>query len=212
MFLRDLAITTPRKSKFVFGHNGITPGIEELYLFCLGKFYSGQFAKVIVEVGGKGDRSLDKMVDVIRISEEFDFEKYAIEDISGKRKMVIDVLQSGLLAISIAEGWESKRLTDAYECCLSRNLEFKYIFKEKYWRAPSRQAYAAIYCCYEVEQFEAYVIFFDKNKHEICRRKLMDSPYWNLDPFGQASWSEDSNQFIVYTKDKRKNWTAVLNN
>jgi len=212
MFLRYLSITTPRKSKVAFGHNGITPGIEKLYLFCLGKFNSGQFAKVIVEVGGSGDRSMDKMIDVIRISERFDFEKYAAEDVFGKRKMVLDVLQSGLLAISTAEGWDSKPLTAAYNCCLSRNLEFKYIFKEKYWRSPNRQAYAAVYCCYEVEQFEAYVIFFDKSKQEIGRRKLIESPYLDLEPFGKTSWSEDSNQFLVYSKDNRKSWVAILNN
>jgi len=36
----------------------------------------------------------------------------------------------------------------------------------------------------------------------------MESPYWDLYPFGKACWSEDSSQLIVYTKDKRKNWTA----
>ena len=212
MFLRDLSITTPRRSKFAFGHNGIVPSIVELYLFCLGKkLDSGQFAKVIVEVGGSGDCSLDKRIDVIVISERFDFGKYAAENIPGKRKMLINVLQSGLLAIAKAEGWESKPLEVAYECCLSRKLEFKSIFKGKYWRSPNHRAYAALYCCWEVEQFEAYLIFFDKNKQEICRRKLMESPYWDLDPFGKVSWNEDSNQLFVYSKDNRKHWVAFLN-
>lgn len=50
-----------------------------------------------------------------------------------------------------------------------------------------------------------------KNKHEICRRKLMDSAYWDLNPFGKPKWSEDSNQFIVCTKDNGKKWIANLN-
>jgi hypothetical protein len=213
MFLRDLSIETPKRSKIAFDLSEIVPGITQLYLSCLGKrFDSGQFFKVIVEVGGSGDLSIEKIADVVLINERFDFVKYGVQDIPGKRKMVIDVLQSGLLAISNAEGWESSRLIDAYGCCLSRNLEYRFIWKDKYWRSPNKEIYAAVYCCYEVEQFEAYVIFFDSKKNEISRRKLMESPPWSVEPFDRAIWSEDSSQFFVYPKYTNTHWVASLNN
>ena len=209
MFLRDLSVETPRRSLNSFGRNGIAIGIEELYLSCLGKFYSGDFAKVIVETDQMiSDFSVDKMIDVIKIRKSFDFEKYKTESLLGRRKMVLDVLQSGLLTLADLEGWNKLQLLSAYECCVSKNLEMKILYKNKFWRSPDHKLYAGIFNCWEVEQFEAYIIFLNKDKNEIYRTKLMESEYWNLEPFGKVGWSDDSSHFFVFSKDGSRKWAA----
>lgn len=213
MYLRDLSVTTPRKSRNAFGHNGIVPGIIELYLSCLGKFNSGKFTKAIIEVDQViSDPSFDEMGDVIQVCKVFDFEKYLRESLFGKRKMVLDVLQSGLLSIAISDDWDQELLNTAYKCCLSKNLEYNVLYKGKFWRAPNHKLYAGVYSCWEVERFEAYTIFLDKDKNEIYRTKLMESEYWNLQPFGKVNWSDNSNEFFVFSKDGRKSWNTVFKN
>lgn len=141
---------------------------------------------------------------------KFDFQKYQQSSIYERKKMVLDVLLEGVLTVADINGLDRKPLLVAYDCCMHRGLEYKYLLKDKYYLSPNRKQYAGVWCTWNIDKFEAYVIIFDKNKREIERIKLMESPYWDLEPMGKAGWDKDTGEFFLFSKDQSHKWTAAL--
>ena len=124
--------------------------------------------------------------------------------------MVLDVLQEGVLTVADIDGLNRKPLLVAYDCCMQRGLEYKYLLKDKYYLSPNRKQYAGVWCNWNIDKFETYVIIFDKNKREVERVKLMESPYWDLEPMGKAGWDKDTGEFYLFSKDHSHKWTTAF--
>jgi hypothetical protein len=211
MQLREISVGPRSKSKVHFEGLGIIQIITELYLSCLKKYDSGEFCKIIIEIGEQVEENgIDRMLNVVAVKKQFDFEKYHRSNIYERKKMVLDVLQEGVLTLAEIDSLDRKPLLVAYDCCMQKGLEYKYLLKDKYYLSPNRKLYAGVWCNWNIDKFEAYVIIFDKNKKEIERIKLMESPYWDLEPMGNAGWDKKTGEFYLFSKDHSHKWTAAL--
>src|SRR6266498_1297273 len=133
--------------------------ICQLYLSCLGKYSSGVFKKAVVRViPDKTDNNvIEDMVDVISVYKTFDFEKFfQLKDKYAKKKMLLEVLQDGLLTMAKQQGWNIDPLLDSYNCCIKKNLEHKWLRHDKYLLSPGRKYYAGIFCHWDIDKFEVF--------------------------------------------------------
>ena len=96
--------------------------------------------------------------------------------------MLLDVLQERMIDIANHEGWEMSPLREAYQCCIDKRLEHTWLRKNKYFLSPYRKYYAGIFCNWDINIFEAFVVFLDKEKKEIKRVKLFETPAYDVDP------------------------------
>lgn len=192
---------------------GDTWCIQELFLSCLSlKYDSKKFKKIVIELVTKSELSnkIQDMVDVISITKTLDFENYFQCSNYEKKKILLDILQEGITTICESEGWELAPLLKAYQCCLDKKLEYSWLRKDKYFLSPNRKYYAGIYCNWDIDKFEAFAVFLDKEKREIKRVKLFEVEPHQVDPMGKMEWSKDSTHFRLYSKNESNKWEAAL--
>jgi hypothetical protein len=211
MILKDISVGVPYKSKIHFEGRGFIQVVEALYLSCIKRFSSGSFNKIVIELDNDviGDH-LDRMLEVILIKINFDFGLYGSADEFGRKKMILDAIQNGLLRVAQIDNLAQEPILDAYKCCIERGIKHEYYLGDKFYLSPDRRIYAAVWCNWEVEKFEAYIVFFDKKKIELYRKKIMESEHWNLEPFGKAGWDRLTGEFSLFFKDRSKKWSATF--
>ncbi|KAA2238597.1 hypothetical protein F0L74_20450 [Chitinophaga agrisoli] len=148
MKLADISIRTPNKFLLQFNEGGAIWSMTALYLSCLGKYEAGSFKKVTIEISDNADREnqMEEMLNVIKISRVFDFSLYYDGNKFERKKMILDVLQQGLLYIENSKKWDENALKAAYECCLTKKLEHTWIRENKYILSPGRDHYGGVYC------------------------------------------------------------------
>lgn len=210
--LIDIAISSAKKSTSIYLKGGQTWCIQQLYIKCLPKYHTGNFKKAIISLisNNETEDKVENMVDVISITKVFDFEKYSqLSEKYDKKKMLLDVLQAGMITLAKHGGWSIDPLIDAYDCCLAKNLEHKWLRKGKYFLSPDRKYYAGVFCNWDIGTFEAFAIFLNKQKEEISKIKLFEREPWDVDPMGKMGWDKETGEFYMYSKDERHKWTAI---
>jgi len=194
--------------------NIATWSIGRLYLACLGKYQGGVFKKAIIEVSRELAASevnlIEDKVNVVEIHKTFDFELFfQLEDNYAKKKMLLEVLHDGMTLIAKHEGWDINQLQEAYDCCIKRNLEFRWLINNKYHLSPDKKYYAAILCDWDIDKFEVSAVFFNKSKEEIVRTKLFEVMPNDIQLFGKMAWDEGTGEFCLFSKNEKQKWSAL---
>jgi hypothetical protein len=211
--LRDISLggtkqLKEKQKKF----NQSTWCISQLYLTCLGNYSSGVFKKAIVNVvREKTDHNvIENMVDVILIHRIFDFERFfQLDNKYEKKKTILDALHEGLITMAKNEGWDTDQLLDAYNCCLKKKLEHKWLRGNKYFLSPDKKYFAGVFCNWDIDKFEVMAIFFNKHKEEIERVKLYEREPNDVEPMGKMGWDKLTGEFNLYSKNEKQKWVAT---
>jgi hypothetical protein len=185
--------------------------VSELYLFCLKRYDTGRFKKAIVNVirGIEDNELIEDMIDVVLIYQTFDFEHFfVLEDKYAKKKMLLEVLHSGMMNLANKKGWSISPLEEAYKLCIKYNLEYKWLRQDKYLLSPNRSYYGGIFCNWDIDKFEVSAIFFNKNKEEIERIKFYENEPHDIELMGKMGWDNITNEFYLYSKNEKKKWIA----
>jgi hypothetical protein len=191
--------------------NLTTKCICHLYLSGIGKYSSGVFKKAIVRVVREetDNNVIEDMIDVILVYKTFDFEHFfQLEDRYAKKKILLDVLHDGLMTMAKHEGWVTDPLLNAYNSCLERKLEDKWLRAGKYFLSPDKKYFAGVFCNWDIDKFEAIAIFFNKHKEEIERVKLFEKEPHDVEPMGKTGWDKLTGEFYLFSKDERQKWVA----
>jgi len=209
--LVDLSFSTTKK--FPFHFKGQTWSIQRLYLTCLGKYNTNAIKKVVIEftLSKDAENNIEYLLDVIRIKKTFDFEKYfLLSEKYEKKKMLLEALHESMTVVANHEGWSVEPLKDAYNCCLAKNLEHTWLRKDKYFLSPNRKYYGGVFCNWDIDKFEAFAVFLNKQKEEISRIKLFEREPWDVDPMGKMGWDKGTGEFYLYSKDEKTKWKAAI--
>jgi hypothetical protein len=180
IYLRDIAVYADEKiatrfpSGFVEWFHREACCITELYVSLLWrKVLTPDTAKVnLVFVEQEGFvpsvRQLIKVADakwLIRFSE------YAEKDAVGKKRMILDGLQSALVWIAEERGWNVGAFDACYAEAIRRNLTFEG-WSKKSWASPDRKYRARVGFCFGLRAVDFFVGVFDKRGREAGRKPL----------------------------------------
>ena len=185
--------------------------ISDLYFKCLGKYISGVFRKIVVKVVDEGSHTKDveDLVDVIVIYSTLDFDRYfKLVDKYLKKKTLLNILHRAFMELATYNGWNIDSLLDAYNCCLGKNLNNEWLRENRYFLSNDRKYYGGVYCNWDVDKFEAFAIFLNKQKEQIRKIKLYEKEPWDVDPMGRMGWDKDTGMFYLLSKDGKQKWTA----
>ena len=211
MALRIVELHADRKNPLGAIINRETDSITGLYSSFLPKYKSGAYAKVIVHTSENKalqDR-VEEMLNVIMITQIFDYEAYINASKQERKQKMLDVLQQGLLRLAEKEGWEQEPLKQAYQCCMDKNLEYQFVIRKKFFRSPDRRHFAGVWCNWDIDKFEAFALFLNQAKEEIGRVRFINVKPWEAEPFGEIYWS-DAETFVVHHKVQNKKWEIRL--
>jgi hypothetical protein len=212
--LVDISIATPKKFRIDFTDEGTIRSITQLYLSCLGKnFNAGNFRKVIIEISDRKylENTFENLPHTLRIHRIFDFRRYSMLDKYGKKRMMLDILHEGMSYTAEKFGWNLTHLENTYEDCLSRNLECKWQRNDRYLLSLNKRYYAAVHYSLDSDKFEAFVVFYNKQKEEINRERVIESHPCFVDSMGRMGWDKESlDIFVLRSKDGKEKWEARL--
>jgi hypothetical protein len=212
--VRDISLEGTKKLKErLKPFNLNTWCVCELYLRHIGKYLSDGFVKIIVQanVDDTQNNVVEDMLNVVLIHKTFDFEEYfQLEEKYEKKKVLLDVLQDGLITLALKKGWNTDALLDAYNSCLKDDLECKWFAKNKYFQSPDRKHYAAVFCEYDIDKFEVSVVFYNKKKEKIHRVTLYSIEPNMAEPLGKMGWDKLNGEFYLLSKNGRQKWVAGL--
>lgn len=211
MILRDiqfyLPITSPRGSFIAESY-----AISYHFLLCFPKLKTQDVGKLVIEPS-QNKSEPKKLLDVVVVEEEFDFDKYDSETALGKKKLMLELLHNGCLKAATYYGWESDGFETAYQCVKAENYTLKRLWK-KPKSSPNRKIKAQLE--YEVDLQETYfrAIFFDPKGQVIGQQKLHQVKtgwIWIYEVFGDFKWL-DNDTVALISRDGLHQWTAQVGN
>jgi len=187
----------------------------EMYWMQIRNLTSKNFRKFVISLGE--ERPKEKFGKFYTCYQPFDFENYFKQDIWHRKKTILDLIHFKMMELSEEEEIDSKKLEEAYQTCLDKNLENTFLFKNKYFRSPDRKHYGGIECVWELDSFKAIGLVLDKNKQEIKRQELLEHlPHFGDFIYGaKCFWEQDkfclaSNSFFENDKIVKKKWSITV--
>lgn len=205
MRLRAISLQTTYNHIHQLKFNSQAWCIQEMYWYVLNslKYDTGSYHKAIIVLGENvEDNKVTDMVDVIKIEYNFSLDDFFAKKDFDKKTTLLKNLHRGMNELASQKNWDTDALEQAYNNSLDRKLNNEWLLKNKYFRSPNHKKYAAILCSWQLDKFEAYVIFCNKNKEELKRVKLFeekpflaDYVYWS-----KPRW-ENNEEFVLESRE-----------
>lgn len=203
-YLRDLALWLPPSTDEAKRWGYSTNFLEVLYLDSLPKLETHGVAKVVVTPSHeKQEPKIELMVnpDVFQVIVEFDFDSYWSAGKELRKRLALDLLQSGLLHIAKARSWNTSPLQEAYHAALAKGL-----VSERPWTkrvtSPNKKLAAEIWCRYDSDRADLFVHIL-RGKKEIQNipvATVKPGDVWIREAIGKLEWIA-ANEIKLTSKD-----------
>jgi hypothetical protein len=149
--------------------------------------------------------------DILQFSKLFDFDTYFASDKETRKRIALDFLQNGILAVAKARGWNMKPFHDAYKAVLAKNFVC-YRPWSKPITSPDRKHKAQVWCNYASDKAEIFIVIFRRN--EIANKTLVATvkpgDVWIRGAVGKLAWLS-SDKVKLTSHDGSESWeTAPL--
>jgi len=215
MKLSSLSLQTTYNHKYQLSFNKETWCVQEMYWHFLYKYKyeTENCQKAVVRLGDSVDieNLMTLTSDVVVLQCSFDFEFYFSQDKFLKKRILLDILHESLLRMANKYGWDEKPLIQSYEYCVDRNLENKWLLRDKYISSPNRKHKGGFICEWNIDSFEVYGVILDNNLKEITKKRILRS-----DPhlaefiyYTKFKW-EDNQKLSLFSKNGAKKWSLLL--
>ena len=215
MSLKEISLQTKFGHEFQKAFNVETWAVSELFWSKLKTYDTGSVQKCNVIVSDVlEDKSCDysRHVNVRNSRQLFNFCSYFdLRSKYDKKFMQLEALHKGMQEIAISEGWDINFLKSVYDECMALKLENTFFVTAKHKNAPNRQYKAGIWCCWDIDLFEAYLVVFDKSDEEIYREKFVKTEPHNGDfiYYTNLKWVDDHTVSIESSSNNNK-WIINL--
>ncbi len=212
MYLKEIVLGIfNRKNPYQLQFNKETWCITSLYKRCLpSDFNSGESIKVIVQL--ESDKThvdaIRDQLNVTTVNQFLDLPNYFQLNKLEKKEKMLSVLHRGMYTIAKNKNWDVSVLSEAYECCIKSKLRNEWLKENRYVLSKDKKNYAGVVYNWDIDKFEAFVVFLDHQKKEIKRVKLLEIEPHMVESMGTMGWIDNSSVFYLYSKDKKQHWTA----
>ena len=171
--------------------DGIAICIPNMYLWHLSRLATKTFDVLYIELVDKKKPDIRARSYTTHLL--FDLKAYLKLATYEKKKKVLDIVHNSLMTLSAQEDINQQQLINAYNKCLARNLEHRFLFRgNKHLRSPNHQYFGNVVCFWDVDIFIATAIIYNRQGEEIMRKII------GIEDSGWAG-------FIYYTKLKWEN-------
>ncbi|HYJ78430.1 MAG TPA: hypothetical protein VEW03_02415 [Longimicrobiaceae bacterium] len=214
MVLETLNVIAPtgsdREREFNFG----THCVADLYRVCLGKFRTERIAKVIITAttGEHGVVGSLVPIGVIELRHPFDFNKYWASDAHQRKRLILELIHSGMCELALERGWEAERLEAAYRCALESNLRNVQVWPTKPVSSPDRSKKAEIEYDFDADSIEGSVMVLDRAGNRRAAYHMFSLPPTDFhlsDALGKLAW-EDDQTVVLKGKTGEPEWRVRL--
>ena len=174
MRLNELCVATsalPQEERRNF--NCTTWCVQEMYWYQLGKLTTKDLRKFGVGLGvEKPERQAGSILWRYRA---FDFHRYFQLNEYERKKVILDILHEEIMAIADEHEIDKEKLVNAYNRCIDKNIEHKWLFKGKYFRSPCRTYYGSVECYLGAGSAKCiWCCFRQEKKNELRRVKFFE--------------------------------------
>jgi len=207
MILKEISVRTLPKNEFQKRFNSETWCIREMYWRKLGKFTTEKIEKVVMILGE--NRPYKKYGSVLSIYKSFNFETYFNSNELDRKKIVLELIHNEMTILFQKDNVNKNKLIEAYNYCLGKNLDNKWLFKEKHYQSPKDKYYGSIECEWNLNNFKATGIISDLEKNEIYRAELLEVEPYEGDFIYWSRCGWDGDTFYLESKDKKK-WNVII--
>ena len=216
MKLKEIAINTVYKHPLSI-LNKYAWCVQEQYWHYLGKYETGQWQKVIVQVSDdpalmKIDYQLPRSIaDVAVIIRYFDITNFLDLDKGRKKKALLDLLHDSMLHLATEYQWDKEVLTNAFNQCIESGLDYRFKVKDKDFKSPTRQFIGSIHCIWDLDNFKAIGVIADKDGVVLKEETLINTePYHGeFIYYSKCKW-DDPYTFSLYSKEGKRWSIAVI--
>jgi len=182
--------------------------IAEMYWYNLKSYKKSPYAKVVLILGV--NRLTEKFSNVYIAYKEFDFDKYFSMSEIEKKKVLLNLMHLEMYLIFKEERLDCAILENAYNNCINRKLENKWLLKDKYFISKNRKYKGGIECLWGMSSFSASAVIFDLDNNESLREILVqtepylgDFIYWS-----KCGWRE--NKFYLEESKSGRYWEVII--
>lgn len=202
MKLTQIIVSTTYDSPYKIKFNRETWSTSEMYFYQVRKIPTKSIYRLNVILHEKSE-TFHKHLNVngvINVYKVFDFDEYFSEAIHLRKRKILDIIYDALVSIVNEEDLDIELLNQAYTYCLSKNLENRWIFNDRFYLSPDKKYYGAFEIVWEIDSFFIYGKLFDKEKKLLCSKLLLKTEPYNGDfiYWAKALWNNSS--FVLKSK------------
>jgi hypothetical protein len=151
--------------------------------------------KAIVEVGQRPEfipAPIEQLIDVAVIHRPFDVKAYKSKGRQGRKRMVLDTMHEGMLALAEHKDWPSEPFIAAYEAVLEENIHCVGM-QAKGVLSPDRRHTARQAWDLDTDMLRLFIVVQDRSGKELRRvRYETIMPFgYVLGNLGKLEWVDD---------------------
>jgi|GEM_PF-2581395 len=218
MELKEISlITFPNGVYQEMGFNWEAHCVEDLYVRNLMPYSNKHIVKMSIILIGDADKqvfetttlTLRKFTNLLSVGEiflRFDFDNYYKTDDLGKKRLILDVMQEGLILFANQTNSDVRPFNEAYQKCLDLNLESIYVYKTV---TSGKGIVVNVVISVDREKLEVSAIFLDSRGNEFSRRVFFRSKpdaLYGYHYLGNVVWNNES-EVALYGRTKDEYWT-----
>jgi hypothetical protein len=211
MYLKEIEIRTEKLSGWSTLNIVSTGCVGHLYLRRIpGILNTGPIGKINVYLSPEpGIKVNTPAVEVLDCFIYFDMERMKVLMADKKKKCLLDIVQQALHFCAGELGWDHDPLLDAYNAVLADGLDDTWWWGGKIKASKSRKYAAGIFCRYDLDGYEAWMVLFDGKKNELGRSLIFKDKYLSFD-FDFFKWHENESALLYKFRPPQKQFSIPL--
>lgn len=170
-----------------------------LYQRCFPRIKVDDAWKILIECVPEVTRSrLLRGGGVFTLQRQFDLEKYYVADIPERKRIALEVMYHGCLAVAELCGWPPEPFETAYKCVIERNYVNEWTWPKSPKSSPDRKHKAYVQCLHEHDGFYAWLVIADKKGNILAKEfafKELPSEFCFMPMLEKLEWT--SNERVV---------------
>jgi hypothetical protein len=185
--------------------------VSDLYVQKMNGYKPPGVTRITIQPGyyGTWDRTW-KNGSIVAIATYFNYEDYAKQDIKGRYKYILDVIQNATIALSEEYGWDKSVFENAYSQVIECDFRFRMETIAKQSRDRKKKAKLVIE---KTEVRTSLYIMVEHNGTTIIRKLFDKKNMWWYDPVyilaRHAKWFDNDRFGISYRKEHIEAWYSI---
>lgn len=200
MLLKAFGLHFPFETREVLHQlNMETRCVMALYLRCFPGLKVDRAWKVEVECVPKVTRpEVRDLLGCFTLQQPFDLGKYRAADVLERKRIALETIHQGSLAVAKLYGWPLEPFETAYKGVIERNYVNEWTWPKSPKSSPDRKHKAYIQCLHEHDGFYAWIVIADKKGQILAKEfafKELPSEFCFMPMLEKLEWS--SNERVV---------------
>ncbi len=166
-----------------------------LYERCLPKLKVDRAWKVLIECMPEPVR--DGVIDSLGcfvLQVRFDLEAYECADILERKRIALETIHQGALAVAKSSGWPTEPFETAYKGVIERNYVNEWTWPKSPKSSSDRKHKAYLQCLHEHDGFYTWLVIEDKKGNQLAKEfafKELPSEFCFVPKLGKLEWTSN---------------------